>query len=77
MVGTQELFAVSRSALTGVGRNDEAIAKLAADFKLTKGLRPGLVTVDTYRIAATSNNFAEHMPKSSTCRSRSRTRPAR
>jgi flagellar biosynthesis protein FlhF len=28
------------------------VAKLAASFKLTMGLRPGLVTVDTYRIAA-------------------------
>ena len=36
---------------TGVGKTT-TIAKLAADFKLTKGLRPGLVTVDTYRIAA-------------------------
>jgi len=36
---------------TGVGKTT-TIAKLAADFKLSKGLRPGLVTVDTYRIAA-------------------------
>jgi flagellar biosynthesis protein FlhF len=36
---------------TGVGKTT-TIAKLAADFKLVKGLRPGLVTVDTYRIAA-------------------------
>jgi flagellar biosynthesis protein FlhF len=36
---------------TGVGKTT-TVAKLAADFKLTKGLRPGLVTVDTYRIAA-------------------------
>ena len=28
------------------------VAKLAANFKLVHGLRPGLVTVDTYRIAA-------------------------
>jgi flagellar biosynthesis protein FlhF len=28
------------------------VAKLAANFKLAHGLRPGLVTVDTYRIAA-------------------------
>lgn len=36
---------------TGVGKTT-TVAKLAADFKLTRGLRPGLVTVDTYRIAA-------------------------
>ena len=36
---------------TGVGKTT-TVAKLAADFKLVKGLRPGLVTVDTYRIAA-------------------------
>jgi flagellar biosynthesis protein FlhF len=36
---------------TGVGKTT-TVAKLAADFKLAKGLRPGLVTVDTYRIAA-------------------------
>ncbi len=36
---------------TGVGKTT-TVAKLAADFKLSKGLRPGLVTVDTYRIAA-------------------------
>jgi flagellar biosynthesis protein FlhF len=36
---------------TGVGKTT-TVAKLAADFKLARGLRPGLVTVDTYRIAA-------------------------
>ncbi len=36
---------------TGVGKTT-TVAKLAAGFKLVKGLRPGLVTVDTYRIAA-------------------------
>jgi flagellar biosynthesis protein FlhF len=36
---------------TGVGKTT-TVAKLAANFKLTHGFRPGLVTVDTYRIAA-------------------------
>lgn len=36
---------------TGVGKTTTA-AKLAAEFKLSRGLRVGLVTVDTYRIAA-------------------------
>ncbi len=36
---------------TGVGKTT-TVAKLAANFKLVHGLRPGLVTVDTYRIAA-------------------------
>ena len=36
---------------TGVGKTT-TIAKLAANFKLVHGYRPGLVTVDTYRIAA-------------------------
>ncbi len=36
---------------TGVGKTT-TVAKLAANFKLAQGFRPGLVTVDTYRIAA-------------------------
>jgi flagellar biosynthesis protein FlhF len=36
---------------TGVGKTT-TVAKIAATFKLAQGLRPGLVTVDTYRIAA-------------------------
>lgn len=36
---------------TGVGKTT-TVAKLAANFKLAQGLRAGLVTVDTYRIAA-------------------------
>ena len=36
---------------TGVGKTT-TVAKLAANFKLNQGLRAGLVTVDTYRIAA-------------------------
>jgi flagellar biosynthesis protein FlhF len=36
---------------TGVGKTT-TVAKLAANFKLTHGVRVGLVTVDTYRIAA-------------------------
>jgi flagellar biosynthesis protein FlhF len=36
---------------TGVGKTT-TVAKLAANFKLARGARVGLVTVDTYRIAA-------------------------
>ena len=36
---------------TGVGKTT-TVAKLAANFKLAQGLKAGLVTVDTYRIAA-------------------------
>jgi flagellar biosynthesis protein FlhF len=36
---------------TGVGKTT-TVAKLAANFKLVHGLHPGLITVDTYRIAA-------------------------
>ncbi len=36
---------------TGVGKTT-TIAKLAAHFRLREGLRVGLITVDTYRIAA-------------------------
>src|SRR5258708_26143245 len=36
---------------TGVGKTT-TIAKLAANFRLRDGIRMGLVTVDTYRIAA-------------------------
>jgi flagellar biosynthesis protein FlhF len=36
---------------TGVGKTT-TVAKLAANFKMTHGMRVGLVTVDTYRIAA-------------------------
>ena len=36
---------------TGVGKTT-TVAKLAANFKLTHGARVGLITVDTYRIAA-------------------------
>jgi flagellar biosynthesis protein FlhF len=36
---------------TGVGKTT-TVAKLAANFKLARGIRVGLVTVDTYRIAA-------------------------
>ncbi|WP_165232023.1 flagellar biosynthesis protein FlhF [Aquisphaera insulae] len=36
---------------TGVGKTT-TVAKLAADFKLVHGLSVGLVTLDTYRIAA-------------------------
>ena len=36
---------------TGVGKTT-TIAKLAANFRLREGLKVGLITVDTYRIAA-------------------------
>jgi flagellar biosynthesis protein FlhF len=36
---------------TGVGKTT-TVAKLAANFKLAQGARVGLITVDTYRIAA-------------------------
>ena len=36
---------------TGVGKTT-TVAKLAANFKLAHGMRVGLITVDTYRIAA-------------------------
>ena len=36
---------------TGVGKTT-TVAKLAANFKLAQGLKAGLITVDTYRIAA-------------------------
>lgn len=36
---------------TGVGKTT-TVAKLAANFKLAQGVRVGLITVDTYRIAA-------------------------
>ena len=39
------------SGPTGVGKTT-TVAKLAANFKLAHGARVGLVTVDTYRIAA-------------------------
>ena len=39
------------SGARGVGKTT-TVAKLAANFKLVQGLRVGLVTVDTYRIAA-------------------------
>ena len=49
VVGTRRVVALVGP--TGVGKTT-TVAKLAANFKLTQGLRPGLVTVDTYRIAA-------------------------
>jgi len=36
---------------TGVGKTT-TIAKLAAHFKLRENLRVGMITIDTYRIAA-------------------------
>ena len=49
---------------TGVGKTT-TIAKLAANFRLRSGVKMGLVTVDTYRVAA-----VEQLPrtrKSSSC----------
>jgi flagellar biosynthesis protein FlhF len=49
VVGTRRVVALVGP--TGVGKTT-TVAKLAANFKLAHGLRVGLVTVDTYRIAA-------------------------
>jgi flagellar biosynthesis protein FlhF len=49
VVGTRRVVALVGP--TGVGKTT-TLAKLAANFKLVHGLRVGLVTVDTYRIAA-------------------------
>lgn len=49
VVGTRRVVALVGP--TGVGKTT-TVAKLAANFKLAHGFRPGLVTVDTYRIAA-------------------------
>ncbi|HEV3165316.1 MAG TPA: flagellar GTP-binding protein [Isosphaeraceae bacterium] len=49
VAGTRRLVALVGP--TGVGKTT-TVAKLAANFKLVHGLKPGLVTVDTYRIAA-------------------------
>ncbi len=63
---------------TGVGKTT-TVAKLAANFKLVRGVRVGLVTVDTYRIAAVEQlrTYAEiiDLPwQSSTVRSKCRGR---
>jgi flagellar biosynthesis protein FlhF len=49
VAGTRRIVALVGP--TGVGKTT-TVAKLAANFKLAHGLKPGLVTVDTYRIAA-------------------------
>jgi flagellar biosynthesis protein FlhF len=49
LVGTRRVVALVGP--TGVGKTT-TVAKLAANFKLSHGVRVGLVTVDTYRIAA-------------------------
>jgi flagellar biosynthesis protein FlhF len=49
VVGTRRIVALVGP--TGVGKTT-TVAKLAANFKLLHGIRVGLVTVDTYRIAA-------------------------
>jgi flagellar biosynthesis protein FlhF len=49
VIGTRRVVALVGP--TGVGKTT-TVAKLAANFKLAHGVRVGLVTVDTYRIAA-------------------------
>ncbi len=49
VAGTRRMVALVGP--TGVGKTT-TVAKLAASFKLIHGLRVGLITVDTYRIAA-------------------------
>ncbi len=49
VAGTRRIVALVGP--TGVGKTT-TVAKLAANFKLLHGIRVGLVTVDTYRIAA-------------------------
>jgi flagellar biosynthesis protein FlhF len=49
VAGTRRVIALVGP--TGVGKTT-TVAKLAANFKLARGVRVGLVTVDTYRIAA-------------------------
>ena len=49
VVGTRRIVALVGP--TGVGKTT-TVAKLAANFKLAHGFRLGLITVDTYRIAA-------------------------
>jgi flagellar biosynthesis protein FlhF len=49
VAGTRRIVALVGP--TGVGKTT-TVAKLAANFKLAHGVRVGLVTVDTYRIAA-------------------------
>jgi flagellar biosynthesis protein FlhF len=49
VVGTRRVIALVGP--TGVGKTT-TVAKLAANFKLAHGMRVGLITVDTYRIAA-------------------------
>jgi len=49
VAGTRRMVALVGP--TGVGKTT-TVAKLAANFKLVHGLRVGLITVDTYRIAA-------------------------
>ncbi|RIK81914.1 MAG: flagellar biosynthesis protein FlhF [Planctomycetota bacterium] len=50
-VGTTRPHVVALVGPTGVGKTT-TIAKLAANFRLREKLRVGLITVDTYRIAA-------------------------
>jgi flagellar biosynthesis protein FlhF len=49
VLGTRRIVALVGP--TGVGKTT-TVAKLAANLKLTRGARVGLITVDTYRIAA-------------------------
>ena len=59
---------------TGVGKTT-TIAKLAANLRLREGVKMGLVTVDTYRIAAVetiANLCRNHRPSNESCHKPSR-----
>lgn len=49
--GEREARVIAMIGPTGVGKTT-TIAKLAANYKLRRGMRVGLITIDTYRIAA-------------------------
>ena len=48
---TRQCKVIALIGPTGVGKTT-TIAKLAANFKLRQGLRVGMITIDTYRVAA-------------------------
>jgi flagellar biosynthesis protein FlhF len=49
--GKRQCRVIALIGPTGVGKTT-TIAKLAANFKLRQGLRVGMITIDTYRVAA-------------------------